>query len=312
MHDHLMRKVWLAGWIVIVTLAAAGCFQPAGGGLEATNVAQSLPTFTPLPTDTPNPSPEPTEVPTTEEAVISIPTDTPIPIATFAVPNTQVADAGNQAQPIDPLLQTSTAIFLEQQSGGIQTFEQPTETIDPLFQQATALVEQATQTAGAPLTQTAIAIFGGLTPTAPFVQPTFTSVPSGPVVQGNDCIYEVQPGDRNLYRISLLFGIPYMSIALASNMVNPNLIHVGDRLTIPGCGVTGYQPPPTSTASPTYSYPGSTPGDGGGSGQTYVVQQGDTLFALSLRWNTTVYAIAQLNNIPNINLIYIDQVLNIP
>jgi LysM domain len=306
MHDHLMRKVWFAGWIVIVTLAA-GCFQPAGGGLEATNVAQSLPTFTPLPTDTPSPAPQPTEMPT--EEVIILPTETPIPFDTFPSVGTQVADASNQGQ-IDPFSQaaTSTAIFL-QQSGGLQTFEQPSETIDPLYQQATDMVRQATETAGAPLTQTAIAVFGGITPTV-FVQPTWTSV--GPVLQGNDCIYEVQPGDRNLYRISLLFGIPYMSIASATHMVNPNLIHLGDRLTIPGCGVTGYQPPPTSTPSATYTYPGITPIPGGGNGQPYTVQQGDTLFALSLRWNTTVYAIAQLNNIPNINLIYIDQVLYIP
>ena len=308
MHDHLMRKAWLAGWIVIVTLAAAGCFQPAGGGLEATNVAQSLPTFTPLPTDTPNPSPVPTEMPT--EEVVILPSDTPIPIATFPVVGTAISDASNQGQ-IDPLLQTSTAMFL-QQSGGFQTFDQPTETLDPLYQQATAMVLQATQTAGAPMTMTA-QIFFIPTATDQFFQPTWTPIPSGPIVQGNDCIYEVQPGDRNLYRISLLFGIPYMSIASASNMVNPNLIHVGDRLTIPGCGVTGYQPPSTSTPSATYSYPGATPvSGGGGSGQTYVVQQGDTLFALSLRWNTTVYTIAQLNNIPNINLIYIDQVINIP
>ena len=67
-----------------------------------------------------------------------------------------------------------------------------------------------------------------------------------PPISGQDCIYEVQPTDRNLFRISLLFGVPYMQIAQASNLVNPNIIHVGDKLVIPGCGTTGYVPPPTS------------------------------------------------------------------
>ena len=92
-------------------------------------------------------------------------------------------------------------------------------------------------------------------------------------------------------------------------MVNPNLIHVGDKLIIPGCGTTGYQPPPTSIPT---NNPGYTPNPGGGSGQSYVVQQGDTLFALSLSWGTTVNAIAALNQIANINLIYIGQTLYVP
>jgi lysozyme len=136
--------------------------------------------------------------------------------------------------------------------------------------------------------------------------PTYTL--SGPILSGTDCVYEVQPIDRNLYRISLLFGIPYMDIATKSNLVNPNLIHVGDKLIIPGCGVTGYQPPPTSI--PTY-YPGATPPAPGNNG-TYVVQAGDTLFALSLQWGTTVNAIASLNQIANPNLIFVGQTLYRP
>ncbi|MEO8394917.1 MAG: LysM peptidoglycan-binding domain-containing protein [Chloroflexota bacterium] len=301
MHHHLMRRLWLTGWIIVLFLAA-GCFQPAGGGLEATSVAQALPTFTPYPTDTPSPIPLPTDVPTD----ILIPTDT----ATFEIiePSTQVALLPDN-QDLDPIWQTATAVYLlsqGQQPINIQPLDVPT--LDPLLQQATDMVRQATETAAMPMTLTAIAIQGG--PTAPpiFIQPTVG--PSVPIVIGNDCIYEVQPTDVNLYRISLLFGIPYLSIAASTHMVNPNLIHVGDKLIIPGCGTTGYQPPPTTipTNDPGYF----TPNPGGGSGQTYIVVQGDTLFALSLSWGTTVNAIAALNQIPNINLIYIGQTLYIP
>ena len=42
---------------------------------------------------------------------------------------------------------------------------------------------------------------------------------------------------------------------------------------------------------------------------TYTVQKGDTLTAIAKKYNTTVNAIAKLNNIPNVNLIYVGQVL---
>ncbi len=45
---------------------------------------------------------------------------------------------------------------------------------------------------------------------------------------------------------------------------------------------------------------------------TYVVQWGDTLYSISLRFNTTVQAIASANNISNPNLIFAGQTLVIP
>lgn len=44
----------------------------------------------------------------------------------------------------------------------------------------------------------------------------------------------------------------------------------------------------------------------------YVVQPGDTLQNIAVRFGTTWQAIAQLNNIPNPNVIYVGQVLLIP
>lgn len=300
MHDHLKHRGWLTGWVFLLLAVASGCFQPAGGGLEATNASEALPTFTMIPSDTPTPIP-PTETPVPE--VIEEPTATLL-VFDVGTPIAQVPEGE-----LDPIWQTATAIFLEGQ--GVSPVEvvpleqatQPVEVIDPLLQTATALVANATLQAAIPITQTYEAMFGA-TPTA---QVATQQATSGPVLSGQDCVYEVQPTDRNLYQISLLFGLPYMDIARASNLVNPNLIHVGDRLIIPGCGTTGYQPPPTSTPGP-----GATVPPGGGSGGTYVVVAGDTLFALSLAWGTTVQAIAALNGIPNVNLIYIGQTLQIP
>ncbi len=46
--------------------------------------------------------------------------------------------------------------------------------------------------------------------------------------------------------------------------------------------------------------------------RTHIVQPGDTLYRLALQYGTTVYAIAQANNIANINLIYVGQKLVVP
>jgi peptidoglycan-N-acetylglucosamine deacetylase len=42
------------------------------------------------------------------------------------------------------------------------------------------------------------------------------------------------------------------------------------------------------------------------------VKSGDTLYAIAIRYNTTVAAIASLNNIANPNQIKVGQVLKIP
>ena len=81
---------------------------------------------------------------------------------------------------------------------------------------------------------------------------------------------------------------------------------------------------PTSPASPTV-VPTATPGPGTptpvpGQGPTavpagsttYTVQLGDTLFAIAVRYGIKVNALAQANNITNINLIYEGQNLIIP
>ena len=59
---------------------------------------------------------------------------------------------------------------------------------------------------------------------------------------------------------------------------------------------------PTPTPEPT-----PTP-----SGKTYTVQRGDTLSGIARKFGTTVSAIAQLNNIKDVNKIYVGQVLRIP
>ncbi len=52
--------------------------------------------------------------------------------------------------------------------------------------------------------------------------------------------------------------------------------------------------------------------NGGEDGSTYTVRPGDTLWAISRRFGTTVDALVELNHIQNPNLIYVGQVLRLP
>ncbi len=343
MQIHRTRSLWLMVSIGFMLLVA-GCFQPAGAGLEATNVAQALPTFTPVPTDTP--TIEPTAFPSltpppSSELLIAGQTLQPSPDGGIIIASAPT-DAGTSiAQGIDPIWQTATAIFLEQI--GEQPIEPPQQ-VDPQqdtppvfqieptpefllpdFQTATQIIFDSTATAAFPMTQTAQALFPPTDfPTPDFGFPTATLDFGAPVPSGQDCIHEVQQSDRNLFRIGLAYGVPYMDIARITPVLNPNLIVIGQRLVIPGCGTTGRVPPPTSTpslaANPNNPNPQQPQPQPGGptptsafAGQVYTVIGGDTLFGLSLLWGTTVNEIASRNpEIFNINLIFIGQQLAIP
>ena len=124
-----------------------------------------------------------------------------------------------------------------------------------------------------------------VTPVPPTATPAATQPPGGS--------YAVKPGDR-LFSIGRQFGVNPYSIAQANNIQPPYIIHPGDVLKIPGGGTT-----PT---------PGATPPGG----RTHTVAPGENLFRISLRYGTTVQALAAANNITNINLIFVGQMLKIP
>jgi LysM repeat protein len=178
------------------------------------------------------------------------------------------------------------------------SFVQPQtdQNIDPIYITATYIVARATQTEAFFLTATAGGPIFTPTPTFdPFV-PTATLAP----VPGAACTYVVVAGD-NLFRISMRYGMTPQELALANGIPNMNLIVVGQQITIPNCGSTG------TVATP---IPGITPVPG--TGTTYTVVQGDTLFNISLKFGVPYSSIAAANGISNINLIVVGQQLTIP
>lgn len=122
------------------------------------------------------------------------------------------------------------------------------------------------------------------------VIPTSGSVPANPAPPTSG-VHVVQPGE-NLYRIALRYGLTTQTLAAANGIINVNQIYVGQQLVIPG------QASPAPAPAP--------------SGQTYVVQRGDTLSAIAMRYGVSTWALAQINGIRNPSLIYVGQALTIP
>lgn len=93
--------------------------------------------------------------------------------------------------------------------------------------------------------------------------------------------YYVQKGDT-LRIIAARFGTTVDAILKINSIPNPNVIYVGQAISIPA-GVS-----------------------------TYVVQKGDTLRIIANKFGTTVDALLALNpKITNANLIYVGQVVNV-
>jgi LysM repeat protein len=119
------------------------------------------------------------------------------------------------------------------------------------------------------------------------LQPTPTEF-----VEEDECVYTVQSGDT-LFSIATSYGFfPEDFQAINPELaVNPNSLYIGQKLNIPECDDgTGTPSPSTDgegdVATPTPEGNTAPPGS-----QTYIVQAGDTLFSIALRFNVTVDAI---------------------
>jgi LysM repeat protein len=116
--------------------------------------------------------------------------------------------------------------------------------------------------------------------------------------------YVVQPGDT-LSNIASRFNTTVGTLVQINGITNPNRIFVGQSITLPGSTTTApATPQPTTQAQPTQA-PANTP-------QTYVVQPGDNLYRISLRFGVSLADLASRNNITNYNFIFVGQVLAIP
>ena len=107
--------------------------------------------------------------------------------------------------------------------------------------------------------------------------------------QGN-VIHVVRQGET-LFSIARRYGTSVEAICAANGIADPARIYAGQRLVIPTSSVS---------AAPAAA------------GTTHVVQPGENLYRIALRYGTTVRALAELNSLTNPNHVVVGQHLLIP
>jgi LysM repeat protein len=232
---------------------------------------------TPPPTNTPD-----TGAPTQEGVATLVPTTVPV---------------------TQPPVATATPTLPDQFNATVTYVVRAGDTVSGIAQRYGSTINAIAQYNG--LTNAGLIIVGQ-TLLVPVVQdtyvppPTFTPAPTqpgagtgGPVTSTT---YTVRGGD-SLYRIAARYNTTVTTLAMMNNIVNPNLIYPGQVLVVSGAAPAPVQPTPVP--------PQPSP-------LTHVVQPGENLFRISLRYNVRLDVLAQANNIANRSLIFPGQVLTIP
>ena len=111
--------------------------------------------------------------------------------------------------------------------------------------------------------------------------------------------YVVQAGD-SLSAIAAAHGTTMQTLIELNGIADPNRIVVGQELVLPG----GAAPAPPATTGGSVA-PAAA-------GETYVVQNGDTLWGIARRWGTSVEAVAQANGLDLNGYILVGQELRAP
>jgi LysM repeat protein len=112
---------------------------------------------------------------------------------------------------------------------------------------------------------------------------------AAPALADSTAIHVVQRGE-NLFRIALRYGLTVNQLAAANGLSNTSRIYVGQRLVIPNS---------SSSGSPSSS-------------GLHIVQRGENLFRIALRYGVSVNQLAAVNGIVNTGRIYVGQRLVIP
>jgi LysM repeat protein len=273
-----LARLWFAAASLGILLFTSGCFRPGGAALESTNAALGVPTFTIAPSDTPP----------------AVETSTPV-VQTVVV--TQIAQLPTEA--VDPVAEAQT-----------QLAQVPSSTPDP-FAVSTATPPEVDPFAL--LTGTAVAnanIPGQVQQEQdPFAATLTAQAGGGVIIPTQDPALLGQPLQQ--------LDPPFQT---ATAVIVQATLNVAIEQTQTAAALFGPTPTPPPAVLPTAT---SLGGAGGivptqppqilpGQNCIYVVQVGDNLFRIGLRFGVAYQQIASANGILNPNLIYPGQQLTIP
>ena len=132
-------------------------------------------------------------------------------------------------------------------------------------------------------------------PNAPAQAPAENQAPASTTTS----TYVVQRGD-SLAVIAARFGINYLELAQMNGIANPDVLHVGQVLQVPGPPPAPAETAPTTTTTtaPTYG--------------TYTVKGGDNLSTIAAQFGMNYFELAQLNGIVNPDALSVGMVLRVP
>jgi LysM repeat protein len=119
------------------------------------------------------------------------------------------------------------------------------------------------------------------------------SVAPAALAQEGETVHIVQPGE-NLYRIALQYGLTYQELAAYNGIVNPAAIQIGQTIRIPAAAASG------------------TSGGTSAEEVIHIVQAGENLYRIALRYGRTYQEIATYNGITNPAAISVGQEIRIP
>lgn len=134
---------------------------------------------------------------------------------------------------------------------------------------------------------------------------TTTVQNAAPVGSGGN--YTIKDGDV-LSAISDRFGVSEQAILAANGLSDPNLLFAGRTIIIPGVDVNAQPAVTATTAAPAVTAAPSAAAAGG----TYVIQDGDLLGALAIKFGVSEQAILAANGLSNPDLLYAGRTIIIP
>jgi murein DD-endopeptidase MepM/ murein hydrolase activator NlpD len=108
----------------------------------------------------------------------------------------------------------------------------------------------------------------------------------------------VQPGDT-LFSIARRYNLSAPELAQFNGLLNPNMIYIGQEIKIPPSSqLAAPAATPEQRMTPTF--------------RIHVVQPGENLFRIALKYQVSVGAVANANNLVNTTMIFVGQQLSIP